>query len=397
MTTKKSFFFFNVFTICAVSVALTSYAETEAALGTSARTESSGEVVTAPTVRQAELLVAVTKGVVGQVFVLDGSKSQDDGVIRKFMWQQVSGPIVSLSSTSSLKPTFAPKVAGTYVFELIVTDSVGNTSTVQKNEFTVGNDAPAVKMATSTSHGDPDFDLKTVSSPTSLGDMDRDGRDDKKALSGTSTDHAKDSDASAGKAEITGDPDFDLLNIQIGGEDLDSFRTEVSTGGSNKKVTVRGWNPEKKEEIVAHPESVKTSDELKTYVEAVALRDEALTNVQIKKDTIEVESREKGKLLWLFPVEMTSRVVVSFKLKDSTADQVSVRLPWWHIFVAKRYTSSDIETDISAGLNASVWQKVDNSEVSVDTVTHVSQVLETVSNVLKTRHDTVKNSISNVR
>ncbi len=76
--------------------------------------------------------VAVTEekleGVVGEAFVLDGSHSQDDGVIRTFTWRQVDGPRAVLEDTRSATVTFVPSTPGTYVFELVVTDDTGLTS-----------------------------------------------------------------------------------------------------------------------------------------------------------------------------------------------------------------------------------------------------------------------------
>ena len=68
------------------------------------------------------------KGVVGEAFVLDGSRSQDDGVIRTFTWRQIDGPRVSLEDTSSPAATVVPSTPGTYVFELVVTDDAELTS-----------------------------------------------------------------------------------------------------------------------------------------------------------------------------------------------------------------------------------------------------------------------------
>lgn len=69
----------------------------------------------------------VAYGVSGQSFVLDGTRSQDDGVISTFTWKQLSGPFVFDSRTGNLLAV-VPATAGTYVFQLTVTDNVGLTS-----------------------------------------------------------------------------------------------------------------------------------------------------------------------------------------------------------------------------------------------------------------------------
>jgi len=288
-----------------------------------------------------------TTGVVGKAFVLDGSKSQDDGVIKTFTWEQVSGPTVKLSDANSFKSTFTPSVAGTYVFDLVVTDNTGLSSVVQKTE---------VKIT-----GDPDFDLKSIG--------------------------VKDSDAQAGDTvKIVGDPDFDLLDISVGSDDIKKLRVESVNDGNNEN-----WD--------FGAENVKTSADLKTHVNAVVLNDEAIEDVKVTKDTIEVKSKEQGKLFWFIPVTMDSTVTVKYSLSDSTEDRadVSVRFPWWHVFVKKFNNSpSAVQLEIVAGIQKIEWQKVDNTETVTDAGI-VSKMLQTVSNVLKTRHDTVKNSIGNVR
>ena len=253
--------------------------------------------------------------------------------------------------------------------------------------------------------GDPDFDLlkttSTSTSPTPSGDPDFDllktapQPPPPPPPSGLTA-----SDGGVGELsdKSIGDPDFDLLNIDLGGDDLEKFRAEVSTADPVKKVTVRGWDPEKKEEIVGRPEDVKSAEDLQIYVEATALNDVAIKGIKIKENAVEVESRESGKLFWFIPVEMSSIIIVKYKLEDSTEDRVKVRFPWWHVFVKKPYNNgpSGIQIEITAALDVAVWQKVDNSEAPVD-MSRISQTLQVISNVMKTKHDTVKNSISNIR
>jgi hypothetical protein len=89
-------------------------------------------------------------------------------------------------------------------------------------------------------------------------------------------------------------------------------------------------------------------------------------------------------------------VVVQYDLKDSTADPVDVDMPWWSVFVKKSVDSDDVHNTISAELAATPWEKVDNSG-SMVLPQKISHTLHSISNILKTKHDTAKNSISNVR
>src|SRR5579863_8739156 len=62
-----------------------------------------------------------------------GSKSYDpDGTINSFAWSQASGPsTATITNSGTSAPTVAGLVAGTYVFQLSVTDNGGATTTAQ--------------------------------------------------------------------------------------------------------------------------------------------------------------------------------------------------------------------------------------------------------------------------
>jgi hypothetical protein len=54
---------------------------------------------------------------------LDGSGSSDaDGDTLKYAWTQVSGPTITLSDATAVKPTFTPTEAGDAQFQLVVND-----------------------------------------------------------------------------------------------------------------------------------------------------------------------------------------------------------------------------------------------------------------------------------
>ena len=64
---------------------------------------------------------------------LDGTKSTDpDGTIASYAWSQVSGPsTATITNGTTASPTISSLVAGTYIFQLTVTDNSGATSTAQ--------------------------------------------------------------------------------------------------------------------------------------------------------------------------------------------------------------------------------------------------------------------------
>lgn len=90
--------------------------------------------------------------------------------------------------------------------------------------------------------------------------------------------------------------------------------------------------------------------------------DQAIEQVSLNFEKITTKVRQEVKLFGFIPVEATAEVDID------TAQQVKVHFPWW-AFLA---TGAD-------------------SDALGD------RVFQTISNVLKTKHDTVKNAISNVR
>lgn len=253
-----------------------------------------------------------------------------------------------------------------------------------------------------------DFIKQTSPPAGSIGDVDRDGSMDKTAPS-TEAGNNENWDfggedsvraSETGGGIVIGDPDFDLLNIDLRGDELKKFRAEAVAVDQVSNVNVRGWDHEKKEEVIGKPEAVRTFEDLQVYIEAVVLNDAAIEGIEIRQGILELESREQGKLFGFIPIEMSSRVIVDLTLQDSESDPVDVKLPWWHIFVKKSYSPSALEEELRANtigvFDPSKWENVDNSEAPAD-ASRVARVLGFISNIMKTRHDTVRNSISNVR
>jgi len=67
--------------------------------------------------------------------LLNGTSSSDpDGTITSYSWSQVSGPsTATITGGATAKPTMSGLIAGTYVFQLTVTDNDGATSNAQVN------------------------------------------------------------------------------------------------------------------------------------------------------------------------------------------------------------------------------------------------------------------------
>ncbi len=115
---------------------------------TSTNTAQVTVTVTAPPPNQAPIADAGVDqtATVNTLVTLDGSKSKDlDGTIASYAWTVVSPAGVTLSSTTTAKPTFTPTATGDYTFSLIVTDNQGLASTADQVKVTVSNTAPVLQ------------------------------------------------------------------------------------------------------------------------------------------------------------------------------------------------------------------------------------------------------------
>jgi len=297
-------------------------------------------------------------GVVGKSFVLDGSRSTDDEIIKTFHWTQVEGPKVSFSTSADGKISFVPKVAGTYIFELIVTDSTGLVSFKQKMEVIVQNN---------------ESDLEFLRTQT----------------------EAK------GNVEYTWKVEEGQKSPSIEPDEIDSAQTGAQVGGVKDDgvillngVTVRGWDPEKKETILGVVKTyaqVRSSQDLENFAAGVLLKDDSIEEAEVSTSSLKVVSSEPVKFLGLFSAKMR------MKVSASADGKVKVRYPWFAFLYSKLVKASEVETEINSELSSASLPYTPAATIAEADFQATARVFTSVSNVLKTRHDTVKNSVGNIR
>lgn len=291
----------------------------------STSTQTSGSAATLNIAGSVKIATTSAKGVVGTAFVLDGTKSQDDSTVSRFLWRQVSGPTAIIVNSTSLKASVTPKTAGTYVFELSVTDASGRSSVKQRSEFIVvsGTTSGGATLTTK-----PQAAASGTSSGTSKGgNVEYEWKvEEGEKAPGIEPD---DIDSADDGEPLT--PDFSIL-LGGGGSGDDEERAE----GLERARQVLEVN-------------AKASEQ-------------AIESISMNFEKITTRYRQSVKLFGFIP--MTAMATVEIDAEQN----VKVKFPWWGFLASGK----------------------DNENVG-------QKVFSAISNVLKTKHDTVKNAIGNIR
>lgn len=294
---------------------------------------------------QITLATETMSAIVGKPFILDGSKSQDDEVIKTFIWRQVSGP-VAISGLSGTSPSVVPQTPGTYVFELSVTDTSGTSSVAQRTTVTV-----AAQAIFQPNESDLDFITKNAG-----------GSENDDATTSAESIKADDEDNSDESSDIRKD-----ITVTI------------------RKSQVRGWDPKKKEEFLESVKEwaqVKSGQDIENFAAGILLRDDNVQSTSYADTNTEVAYAMPAKFLGLFNASLTARVNVD------ASGKVKVKYPWFGFLYAKSVSAGAVKGDVEAGLKLLVT----SNELQT-----TAQMFSTISNVMKTKHDTAKNSIGNIR
>ena len=95
--------------------------------------------------------------------------------------------------------------------------------------------------------------------------------------------------------------------------------------------------------------AVDTDEELTLYAVGVAQADEEIEDIEIKDDSVMVESEETVRLFGFIPVEADRTVTVGTN-EDGEVTDVEVDYPWWGFLAAK--AGADLEVELMASGDA---------------------------------------------
>ena len=408
---------------------------------------------------------------VGEAFILDGSKSQDDGVIKTYAWRQLSGP-VRFSLASGAKVSITPSVAGTYVFDLQATDSAGLSSTVKKVQLVVTASAYVTQPNES--------DLGFIAQPTTttkesgekggtedinigVGELQEAKKKgnveyDWKVEEGESAPSAPLGLDSAGSdTEKKGNVEINWkveegekltpVFLEIGGID-----GEAAAGRANDRLQpagpVTGWpaggvfvasgdvnglTTEQKQAFLATVKTwaeVQSEQDLQNFAVGVMMQEaQPAESLSLNYEKIKFTYNMPAKWLGIIPASYKAEVSID-KGDNENWDfgRVKVKFPWYSFLMRKGTSMKELtqvlqqeaeakkkgnvefewkveegqkgaeaEAEITADTSASEAGKDHKDEIEILSWSFGARAMQTISNVLKTKHDTVKNSIGNIR
>jgi|GEM_PF-3893152 len=130
--------------------------------------------------------------------------------------------------------------------------------------------------------------------------------------------------------------------------------------------------------------SISTEADLRALAEQALADDPRVKLIKLQPDLTEIDYEYRGRLFGVIPVKPVLK---------ATADadgNVKVKFPWYEIFVNR--SGAVEESDLSATVEAEVSASINADPISVQ-----ARIFQTISNIMKSKHDTAKNSVGNIR
>ncbi|MBI4093446.1 hypothetical protein HY417_00625 [Candidatus Kaiserbacteria bacterium] len=197
--------------------------------------------------------------------------------------------------------------------------------------------------------------------------------------------------ASPAREVDTGTPQSEGTSLQNNQSDLDFLKGKAVSASA---VEVRGWDPKQKQEFLAtvkvHAE-VQSGQDLENFAKGILINDQNVEEISSNEDSVEVRYRVPAKFLGIFETTLPV-TVAAMKAQGELGSGVRVHFPWYRFLFGVPEEMS--ETSLEASVGSAVAADFDSgaSDFAV-----YARLYSAISSVLKTKHDTVKNSINNIR
>lgn len=139
---------------------------------------------------------------------------------------------------------------------------------------------------------------------------------------------------------------------------------------------------------------VASDEDLVLNAVAVAQNDENIEEVTISDESVSVGYTTTVKLLGFIPVKTSQKATVTFGdgergTNSEELGRVKVVMPWWHVFGRKTVRPHD--------LKAAIEEELAVENVTLNFAQVRARAFQTLSNIMKTKHDTAKSAINNIR
>lgn len=160
--------------------------------------------------------------------------------------------------------------------------------------------------------------------------------------------------------------------------------SEVREKAQKNKVEVRGWDPEKKK-VTITPDDVKKGGDFINLVGAITLSDKNIKKVSFNQEEITIKYIQPAKLFGFIPMSLTAKVELSKKNK------VKVKFPWY-TFLTKN-NAKEVKKEIDV-LSFSWGAATDKKDTDLK---ERARRFQTISNLLKAKHDVMAAIIQNIK
>ena len=185
---------------------------------------------------------------------------------------------------------------------------------------------------------------------------------------------------------VEGDPDYTEREgvIQHNESDLDFARKNTISAEARE---IQGWDEKKKSDFLETAKEysqVKSGQDLENFAKGVLLKDEKVKSIQADEEKVEMEYKMPARFLGIFSASLAARAKIA---RDGS---VKVAYPWYSFLFKKLVAANDIKSEAEASL----------PEVGDEALVLFKKralMIKTLSSIMKTKHDTVKNSIGNIR
>lgn len=136
--------------------------------------------------------------------------------------------------------------------------------------------------------------------------------------------------------------------------------------------------------LLDNPKAVETEDDLKDYAKGLIDSDTNIKKLAVANNEVEILYSQPGKLFGIIPVNYGASV------KVDSVQKVKVKFPWWTVFVKKSQTLHE------QGLASEIEGKLQQLQLQ-EQMNRLSQTMNILSNILKSKHDAAINSIRNIK